>query len=289
MRVLVTGANGMLGKDVVSALAETGNEPIATSRAPSEYTVDVTNVASIQDAVSRFEPEVVIHCAAYTKVDQAETDADEAFRVNEQGAANVASVCAERGIPICAVSTDFVFDGAKSIPYRESDPVNPLGAYGASKLGGEHSVRTSGAKHWIVRTAWLYGVGGKCFPDTILKAIEADPKRTLRVVADQVGSPTYTADLAAALVEMVSGMTFGTYHLVNSGQATWHELACAALAEAGFDPGQVQPIATRDWPTPAARPAYSVLGTASWESQGKSPLRPWRTALASYVKARGSR
>jgi dTDP-4-dehydrorhamnose reductase len=282
-RVLVTGARGMLGTDVCAALAAAGDVALPTARSGDVTHLDCADFPAARRVLAELRPDAVIHCAAYTAVDAAESDPDGAYRGNALASWAVAAACAERDIPLCAVSTDFVYDGAKAEPYTEFDPVNPLGVYGASKLAGENSVREVWPKHWIVRTSWLYGLHGKCFPNTILNAAATRPE--LKVVADQRGTPTYTPDLAAALVRLLDNPLYGTYHVANSETATWHEFASEALSQAGLNT-PVHPIRTEEWPVPARRPANSALRMYALELQGWAPLRPWREALAEYVRER---
>lgn len=294
MRVLVTGANGMLGTNVCRTFGEAGHEVVPSARANAPCILDVTDTAAVQETVARWKPDLVLHCAAYTNVDGAERDPDSAYRVNALGSWNVAAACAAHDIPLCAISTDFVFDGTKPAPYTEFDAPNPLGHYGASKLAGENCIRAVCPRHWIVRTAWLFGLHGRCFPDTILRtAGEAERAQAsrpeLRVVADQRGSPTFTADLADALLRLVQTPLYGTYHLVNSGAATWYELARKTLELAGRDRVHLLPIVSADWPSPTRRPANSVLRPYALELRGAPLLRPWEEALADYIRQRAKR
>lgn len=284
MRVLVTGANGMLGTDLCAALRAAGLEPLPTARADPAAPLDVTDFAAVKETLARLRPDIVIHCAAYTHVDEAERDPDAAYRVNAQGSWNVAAVCAERDIPLCALSTDFVFDGTKDGPYTEFDAPNPINQYGASKRAGEDCVRQLCRKHWIVRTAWLFGLHGRCFPDSILRA--AETRSELRVVADQRGSPTYTADLAEALVRLIRSPLYGTYHVTNAGAATWYDFARKALELAGREDVRVVPILASEWPSPVRRPANSVLRNYAQELQSAPLLRPWEESLAEFIQKR---
>jgi dTDP-4-dehydrorhamnose reductase len=284
MKVLVTGAQGMLGADVCLAMERAGHKVAATGIRSGALLLDITDVAVVRAVLFQQKPDVVIHCAAYTDVDGAETNRDDAFRVNALGSWTVATVCEEIGAALCAISTDYVFDGRKTGPYTEFDPTGPIGAYGKSKLAGETCIKQACRRHWIVRSSWLYGLIGKCFPDTILKAAEAG--KDLRVVSDQIGSPTYTRDLAEALVSLIESSLFGTYHIVNQGATSWHVFAVKALEYAGFDQTHVVPIKTSDWPTPAARPLNSVLRPLALEMQGRYSMRPWDEALAEYIEMR---
>jgi dTDP-4-dehydrorhamnose reductase len=285
-RVLVTGATGLLGVEVVKALESDGIEPIATARASASYKLDVTDPIATIQLISELQPDAVIHCAAYTKVDKAEEERDEAFRVNVEGCYAIAAACAALNVPLCAISTDFVFDGTKTEPYIEADPVRPLSAYGASKLEGEEIIKSTWANHWIVRTSWLFGPAAKCFPDTILRAAGNSPE--VRVVNDQRGTPTYTKDLAAAIVRLIKYPVYGTYHVANSadnGSTTWYELAKTTLELAGVST-PVLPVTTQAWPTAARRPANSALRCRMFELHGLTLLRNWREALAEYVQLR---
>lgn len=286
--VLVTGANGMLGVDVCQALKADGIAVIATARQKAPHILDVTDPVQTESLLHETRPDAVIHCAAYTQVDRAEHERDEAFRINAIGTRVLASACAKLDIPLCAVSSDFVFDGNKEEPYTEFDAVAPLSVYGASKLAGESAVREVCPQHWITRTSWLYGVHGRCFPDTILKAAESRPELT--VVADQRGTPTYTEDLAAALVGLIKYPVYGTYHVANSadnGSTTWFEFARSALELAGSRT-PIRPISTEEWPTPATRPRNSALRGYVFELQNRPLLRPWNEALEAYIEKRNT-
>jgi dTDP-4-dehydrorhamnose reductase len=285
MRVLVTGALGMLGTDLCARLRAEGVEVTPTDVRGDAIPMDVCDVESVRGVMEGYQPDVVIHCAAYTNVDGAEADSAGAYRLNGLGSWAVATACAERDVPLCAISTDFVFDGLKAAPYTEYDAPNPLGVYGASKLAGEVCVRDCCRKHWIVRTSWLYGMHGKCFPDTILKAAVARPE--LRVIADQHGTPTYTVDLAEALVHVIRSPLYGTYHVANLGVTSWYDFARKALELAGIST-PVFPILASDWPSPTRRPAYSALRPLALEMQGAPLPRPWEEALANYVARRAA-
>jgi dTDP-4-dehydrorhamnose reductase len=278
MKVLVTGAKGMLGSDVCEALA-----PAHEVLAVDWEDFDITDEQAVRDALTQARPELVIHCAAWTYVDGCEWDPARAFLQNEQGTRNIAAAAASIGAGMIYISTDFVFDGTKTEPYTEADEPHPLSVYGASKLAGEEAVRNLVPNYYIVRSAWLYGRHGKNFVRTILQ--KAQEQDTLRVVGDQYGSPTYTRDLAQALVELVVAgrLHSGTYHLVNSGACSWAELAAEALRLTGSQT-KITPIPASAWPSPTKRPAYSVLRSRRLEEMGFRPLRDWREALADYMK-----
>lgn len=284
MRVLVTGAGGMLGTDVCRVFQAADMDVIPAPRVGGPEALDVTNTEAVRQTLTHVQPQAVVHCAAYTNVDQAEHEPDVAFRVNALGSWNLAAACAEWGIALCAISTDFVFDGNKDKPYTEFDPPHPIGTYGASKLAGEQCIREICPRHWIVRTSWLYGVHGKCFPDSILRAAETRPE--LRVVADQRGCPTYTVDLAEALVRLIHSPLYGTYHIANSGVTTWYHFASKVLELAGKHHVHVIPILSSEWPSPARRPANSALRPFALELQGAPLLRSWQEALADYIQER---
>ncbi len=276
MRVLVTGARGMLGTDLCPVLAQHGHHVLAADLAEC----DLTDAAATRRFVREAAPAAIINCAAYTAVDAAESDADTAFRVNATAAENLARAAAEAGASLLHLSTDYVFDGAQEGPYHEDDPPHPRSVYGASKLAGEEAVRAALPAHWIVRTAWLYGIHGPSFPRTILKmAAEGKP---LRVVDDQQGCPTYTVHLAEALAAILAQPHYGTYHAVNAGVCTWYQLARAAVAEAGFRV-EITPCTTEEFPRPAPRPRNSVLSTEKLARAYGVRLPRWQQGLAAFV------
>ncbi len=280
MRVLITGAQGQLGWQLKRVFAP-NNEILATDIDE----MDITDGNKVQQAMCHFQPEIVLHGAAYTQVDKAEEEPDLAYKINENGTRNVVEQAKKLGALMVYISTDFVFDGQKKNPYLESDMTNPLSIYGKSKLAGEEAIKTTGARYIIVRTAWLYGEKGHNFVETILKA--ADEKPELKVVNDQIGSPTYTKDLAEAIYALVNKESGGIFHIVNAGQGSWYDLARAAVQLTGKTT-PVQPIKSKAWPQPAKRPAYSVLGTAKLQAMGIT-MRDWREALAAYIKLRGKK
>jgi dTDP-4-dehydrorhamnose reductase len=275
MRVLITGAAGMLGHDVDACATAAGHEVVALPRA----SLDVSDAAAVDEIVGSVRPDCVINCAAWTDVDGAESSPEAALRVNGQGAGNVAAAAAACGAWTIHVSTDYVFDGSKTDPYVESDPVAPQSSYGRSKLAGELAVAdAAGEQHTIVRSSWLFGVTGKCFPATILKA--AGERDTLTVVDDQIGCPTYTGHLAPALVSLAQARVPGVLHVAAAGHCSWCEFAQEIVARAGLD-CQIQPGKTADLARPAPRPAYSVLGT---ERPTEAPRLPdWHDGLGTYM------
>ena len=295
-RVLLTGAAGMLGGQLLRA-APAGFEVVGTDLATPERTgpcaafvggVDLTQLDAVRALFAEHGPFVgVLHPAAYTAVDKAESDAELARKVNADAAENVAKAAAEAQCPMVAVSTDFVFDGRKTTPYVETDPVSPLGVYGRTKLEGEERARAAwpeGVR--VVRTQWLYGPlrggPGGHFPATMLRL--AKERDQLRVVADQLGSPTSTLELAPALWDVLRLGAAGVYHASCEGVCSWHELAQATLAIAGHSGVRVDPCTTADYPTPAERPAYSVLDCSKLTALRGRSLAPWRQALEDYLE-----
>jgi dTDP-4-dehydrorhamnose reductase len=277
MRILITGAGGMLGLDLQSAARTAAHDTTALTRTE----LDITDARAVRDVVADTHPDVVIGCAAWTNVDGAETEREAAYAVNATGAGNVAAAAAAIGAWTIHVSTDYVFDGSKRTPYLESDTVGPLSEYGRSKLAGERAVaECAPGTHTIVRTAWLFGAHGRCFPKTMLR-LAAD-RDELTVVGDQIGSPTFTGHLAAALVGIAEQRerTAGIIHLAASGECSWCDFAQAVVA-AGPDAAgtRVRAITTAEYPTPAPRPAYSVL-----RSERGAPVLPsWQDGLASFM------
>ena len=271
-RYLITGASGMLGHDLLTALA--GRDVTALGRAD----LDVTDPDAVRAAVAGHD--IVINAAAYTKVDDAESEEDAAYAVNATGAANLARSAAEAGAVLVQVSTDYVFDGTASTPYAEDTPRNPVSAYGRTKGDGERLVaELNGDKSYIIRTAWLYGAHGPNFVKTMLRL--AAQRDEVSVVTDQVGQPTWTLDLATQIVTLLDAHApFGIYHGTSSAQASWYEFARAIFRNAGFDPDRVKPTDSSAFVRPAPRPAYSVLGHEAWRNAGIEPQRNWDEALA---------
>jgi dTDP-4-dehydrorhamnose reductase len=268
-RYLVAGAGGMLGADLLDVLA--GREVTALTRAD----LDISDAAAVHAAVPGHD--VVINAAAYTAVDAAENDEAAAFAVNAAGAGNLAAAAAAAAARFVQVSTDYVFDGTATTPYPEDAPRAPLGAYGRTKAAGEVAVLAHPGVY-LVRTAWLYGAHGPNFPKTMLKL--AAERETLSVVDDQVGQPTWSRDLAEAIVRLLDAEApFGMYHGTNSGETTWFGFARAVFGEAGLDPERVTPTDSAAFVRPAQRPAYSVLGHEAWLRAGLPEMRPWRDAL----------
>jgi dTDP-4-dehydrorhamnose reductase len=276
-RYLVTGAAGMLGHDLQGALA--GREVTALTRAE----LDITDTDAVRDAVAGHH--VVFNAAAYTDVDGAETHEDEAFAINARGVENLARAAAAAGARFVTISTDYVFDGAGTAPYAEDAPRDPINAYGRSKAAGEERALAAHPDGtYVVRTAWLYGAHGANFAATMLRLAAGNP--TVSVVDDQLGQPTWTADLAAQLVALVDADSpAGIYHGTNGGQATWFDFARAVFAGADLDPERVLPTDSTSFVRPARRPSYSVLGQSGWNRAGLAPMRSWRDALTAAFAA----
>ena len=283
MRILITGSTGQLGFEVLRAFSQSGHEVIA----PGRSELDFLNPGQVAERVRHFQADWVINCAAYSQVDRAESDVEQAFVINRDSAGQLAGAVAGYGGNLLHVSTDFVFDGKQSRPYREDDVARPLGVYGRSKLEGEQAVRSALPEATILRTAWVYGVHGHNFVKTILRV--AREGKPLRVVDDQVGSPTWARDIAGAIGTLVQNRASGTYHYTNAGSTSWHGFATAILAgaeAAGFalETTSVEAIPTSGYPTPAQRPAYSVLDTGKIQSLLTAPIPHWRDSLTRMLK-----
>ncbi|MFE0513826.1 dTDP-4-dehydrorhamnose reductase [Streptomyces sp. NPDC058964] len=273
MRWLVAGAGGMLGRDTVAELRRRGADVTGLDRTA----LDITEPDAVRRAFIGHHPDVVVNCAAYTAVDDAETDEARALRINGHGPRVLARACAEHGARLVHVSTDYVFDGAeRAAPYPEDHPPAPRTAYGRTKLAGERAVleELPGAGA-VVRTAWLYGAHGRSFVRTML---ELEARRdTLDVVDDQRGQPTWSADVAARIADL--GTAHGVFHATSSGEASWYELAREVFRLSGADPDRIRPTTSEAYPRPAPRPAYSALGHTRWREIGLKPPRDWRAAL----------
>lgn len=289
MKLLLLGGNGQVGRELRRSLAPLGELLVATrAGAGTDLVADFDVPLALAELVRRVAPDVVVNAAAYTAVDRAETDVEAAFRVNAAAPSALACACAREGSLLVHFSTDYVFDGSGTRPYREDDPTAPLGVYGASKLAGEQAIRDSGARHAILRTAWVYAAHGKNFLLTMLRL--GAEREGVRVVADQVGAPTpahWIADVTAELVRQGSDAS-GTWHVTAAGQASWHAFAKALFEEAHAAgllarlPG-VEPITTKEYPTPARRPAYSVLDTGRLRADFGVEPPQWREALRAVI------
>jgi dTDP-4-dehydrorhamnose reductase len=282
MRVLVTGATGQVGSEVITAMHRLGHDVIA----PGRSGLDLMQPSQVEHRVTTLVPDWIINCAAYTQVDRAESEPEQANTVNRDSAAALARAAATCNARLLHVSTDFVFDGSQSRPYREDDTPNPLGVYGRSKLEGEQAVREALPDAVILRTAWVYGVHGHNFVRTMLRL--AGEGRPLRVVDDQTGSPTWAHDIAGAITALLQAGAAGLFHYTSAGSVSWCGFAGAILSEAaqaGFDirTQTVEPITTADYPTPARRPAYSVLDTGKIQAELGLSIPAWRDSLVAML------
>ncbi len=300
MKILVTGVAGQLGHDVMNELAARGHEGVGSDLAPAYSGIadgsavtkaayvpmDITNAAQVREVISAVHPDAVIHCAAWTAVDAAE-DADKQAKVqaiNVQGTANIAAVCRELDCKMMYISTDYVFNGQGETPWDpDCKDYQPLNVYGQSKLGGELAVSGALEKYFIVRIAWVFGLNGSNFIKTMLKLSETHD--TLRVVCDQIGTPTYTYDLARLLVDMIESEKYGYYHATNEGgYISWYDFACEIFRQAGRAT-KVQPVTTAEYGvSKAARPFNSRLDKSKLAANGFTPLPDWKDALARYLK-----
>ena len=280
MRTLIFGSGGQLGRDLVQVFQR---ECVVQGYDLPD--VDIADEVALQPLVEQFGPDLLINAAAYTDVEGAEDDFARAFLANETGARNIAELAAYHQIPVLYFSTDYVFDGTKSEPYAPGDPMAPLGVYGKTKAAGEHATIVANPRHFILRTAWLYGPGGNNFVEKVLRAAATRPE--LKVVEDEIGSPTHTLDLAEAALALAKTQAYGTYHAVNTGACSRFEFARAFLEMAG-SAAAVAPCPASDYPSKAARPKYSVLDTASLTAASGHAMRPWREALAHYMQRRNN-
>ncbi|MDP3035129.1 MAG: dTDP-4-dehydrorhamnose reductase [Methanobacteriaceae archaeon] len=275
MKVLIIGSEGMLGHDLVEILS--AENEISTTTID---TLDITDIEKTIETVKNINPDVVVHAAAFTDVDGSETNADLAYKVNVLGTRNVAVACSEVDAAIVYICTDYVFDGTKGSSYYEYDQTNPLGVYGKTKHQGEVCIRDILNKFYIVRTSWLYGFHGPNFITTMLKL--AEKMDIISVVADQIGSPTYTVDLATAISELIKKPAYGIYHITNSDHCSWYEYAQEIFENAGIDI-ELNPVSTEEFGSPAPRPKYSVLENYNWKMEGFPKIRSYKKALRKYM------
>jgi dTDP-4-dehydrorhamnose reductase len=278
VKVLVFGAGGMLGQDLLRAARLANHRVIGLARSDA----DITDAAGVERAVESEAPDAVVNCAAFTNVDGAEEQSAEARRVNADGARNVALAAAKVGASVLYPSSDYVFDGSKGSPYVESDEPSPLSSYGASKLAGEVETSAVNPRHFIVRSSWLFGTSGRNFVETMLELGSEQPQ--VVVVRDQTGSPTYTAHLAEGLVRLLATDAYGLHHMASAGECTWYDFAVEIFDQAGVK-CSVMSATTAELGRPASRPEYSVLGT-QWEEAIHLP--DWRQGLRSYLVERAS-
>ncbi|OGU21211.1 MAG: dTDP-4-dehydrorhamnose reductase [Geobacteraceae bacterium GWF2_54_21] len=275
--ILVVGANGMLGRDLMDLLGD-------RARGVDIDEIDITSIESVLKVVSEFKPDTVINCAAYTDVDGCEANSEKAMEVNGEGVGYLAMACREIGALLVQISTDYVFDGGKGSPYQEYDAPHPLSIYGESKLAGEMNAAFS-PEHLIVRTQWLYGLHGKNFVETMLRL--GAEKDQLSVVDDQIGSPTWTVDLAKAIIALVDKGCRGIYHAANSDFCSWNGFAKAIFEESGLTVSVV-PMTTVELNRPARRPLYSTLDCGRLVADSGFEPQPWRQALKEYLKLRAA-
>lgn len=287
MRILVTGAAGMLGRKMLEVLGADHTVVGCAREAKDKITAcDITRLDDVRSNFRRMMPQVVVNCAAYTAVDRCEKETDLAFMVNAIGPRNVAIAAAEINADVFHFSTDYVFDGEKTGEYTEYDPTGPVSAYGRSKLAGEENLARHATRYWIARTQWLYGEGGKNFPETILRLANERPE--LSVVDDQIGKPTYTGDLARQTKLLIESRQYGLYHVANRGATTWYRFAKAVLAAAGKPDFSVKAITTAEYPTPARRPKNSALRNMNLELSIGDSMPPWESGLKEFMERRAA-
>jgi dTDP-4-dehydrorhamnose reductase len=274
MKVLVTGANGQLGFDVIKRLDSEGIDYLGTNR----ESLDISNKEQVKRVIIDYNPDIVIHCAAYTAVDKAEDVKDLCYSVNVLGTKFVTEACKEINAKMVYISTDYVFDGEGGEPFEVTDKPNPINYYGQTKYEGEVEVQKSLDKYFVVRISWVFGSNGNNFVKTMLRL--GKERDEISVVADQVGSPTYTSDLAKLLVEMIQTDKYGIYHVTNEGYCSWYEFACEIFKQAGMDVN-VNPIKTEDYPTRAKRPKNSRL----YKTKSNFDLLPnWQSSLKKFIE-----
>ena len=286
--MLITGAHGQLGRDIIDQSQSKGYQV----QAPSEDDLDITDLGKVDHIITHLQPDLVINTAAYTQVDKAESEAAVAFKVNKTGCTHLARICNKNHIPLVHISTDYVFDGRKGTPYIETDSISPLGVYGRSKAEGESEIRSILKEHIILRTSWLYGIYGQNFVKTMLNL--ATRKQKIRVVSDQYGSPTNAADLARAILTISdrlhpgSDVDWGTYHYCGQGVISWHTFAQKimdlARLHGGIRTAHVEPVATADYPTRAVRPVYSALDCGRISKHFGLDPQPWQKSLEITIR-----
>ena len=276
MKILITGSNGMLGHDLIEVLKDSHELVLTTSA-----TLDITDKQKTIEFIRDNKPDIVINSAAYTDVDGCEENQELAYSVNGEGVRNLAIGCSEAKCPLVHISTDYVFDGSARDPIGEDGEIGPISVYGKSKLKGEEAILEILDEFFIIRTAWLYGINGKNFPKTMMELAKSHPEIT--VVYDEVGTPTYTPDLARAISELIETNYYGIYHLTNSGSCSWCEFARYIFEVAGVDV-KVVPVTASEFARPAPRPSYSVLENRKWVENGFEPLRSYKEAIKEYIE-----
>lgn len=271
-KILVTGADGMLGQDLCPMLEDCGYEVVETDI----DNLDITNEIQVNSVISDVKPHFLVHCAAYTNVDKAEDEKDLAYKINTKGTEYVAKACAKNNVTMIYISTDYVFDGTKDVPYEIDDLTNPINEYGKTKLYGEQAVQKYCPQHYIVRTSWLYGHHGKNFVETMIASAD---KAELKVVNDQIGCPTWTVDLSDAIISLIEDdADFGIYHACGSGSTTWYGFAQEILKKMNLKTN-LKPCSTDEFPCKARRPKYSIMNN-------EEMLRDWKQALNEYIELR---
>lgn len=278
MKVLVTGVKGQLGYDVVNELTKRGHESVGVDIDE----MDITDGEACRRVITEAAPDAVIHCAAYTAVDAAEDNVELCRRVNADGTRNIALVCRDLDIKMVYISTDYVFDGQGTRPWEPDDARDPLNVYGVTKCEGEMAVEELVKKFFIVRIAWVFGINGKNFIRTMLRL--GEEKGVVSVVDDQIGSPTYTYDLARLLVDMTESEHYGRYHATNEGLCSWYEFACEIFKQAGMTDVKVTPVDSSQFPAKAKRPMNSRMDKSKLAANGFTPLPAWQDALSRYLK-----
>ena len=279
MKVLVTGVKGQLGHDVMNELALRGIEGIGVD----VEEMDITDRTACETVISQEKPDAVIHCAAYTAVDAAEDNLELCRKINAEGTRNIARVCKAMDIKMMYISTDYVFNGGGQRPWEPDDHREPLNVYGLTKYEGEIAVEQNVQKYFIVRIAWVFGVNGKNFIKTMLRL--GKEKGAVSVVNDQIGSPTYTYDLARLLADMIQTDRYGRYHATNEGLCSWYEFACEIFRQAGMDEVKVTPVDSEGFPAKAKRPSNSRMSKEKLTENGFERLPSWQDALGRYLKA----
>ncbi len=279
MKILITGGAGQLGRDCTTVLKKSHEVTPVGSKA-----LDIADRTAVNAFVKALKPDVILNCAAFTRVDDCETEKEPAWKVNVEGPKNLASAAGARGARMIHISTDYVFDGKKPVPdhYTETDNTHPISYYGLTKLEAEKAVCEETDRYSILRTAWLYGINGRNFLKTMLRLALGDPEREIRVVHDQFGSPTWSYRLAEQIATVMDADVNGLFHATSEGHCTWYELATTFLDEMAV-PNAFVPCTTRDYPTPAKRPANAILENQRLKDEGLNIMRDWRTDLIQFV------
>lgn len=285
MKILITGGSGQLGQDCRQILRRDNR---VVSLGSSE--LDITRQDAVHQIVSELMPEIILNCAAFNRVDECESRKSLAQRVNVEGPRNLANTARKTGAKLIHISSDYVFDGTKPVPesYIEADLPNPISFYGETKWAGEKAVREGSDNHMIVRTAWLYGLGGQNFLKTILRLVSGDPKREFKVVNDQFGSPTWSYRLGLQVEQLINADGRGTYHATSEEYCTWYELAVEFLEKMGVS-HCIVPCTSEDYPRPARRPLNSILENHRLKTAGLNRMKPWKADLAEFISRSGKR